>query len=110
MDEISNKYKAEAQNQLNWIAESSATFNAACKKLKDATEQKILEIDKIDPIREDKTNRLKLKLKQDLAKLLVQFEKDQKNSFLDGIIKLEDIYHEKEKRRMKEIEEELISM
>lgn len=110
MDEISLKYQQEAQNQLNGIASAKAAFEAECKALKDSTEEKIAALDQTDPLKEDKANKLKLELKKDLNKKLVQFEKDQRHNFTDGIVKLEDIFHEKEVRRMKEIEQEILSM
>lgn len=110
MDEISLKYQQTAQNQLNHIEDVARAFQQKCQELKDEAEQKINALDPNSPDLQDKTNHLKLELKEALNTVLAQLEHELKRSFGIGLLELEDIYHQKELQSMKTLEQEILAL
>ena len=110
MDEISQQYATAAQGQLSHIENVSRAFQQKCQELKDQTEQEINALDKDSPDLQIKTNQLKLTLKENLQTVLTQLERELKRSFGIGIVELEKIYHQKELRSMKILEQEILAL
>ena len=108
MDSISQKYQEESQKQLVQIEQATVSLHQKCDELRIATEQKIASLNQQDADYQNKVNLLKLQLKRDLDTLIEQYEHDLKNNFRSGIVNLEDIYHEKEISRLKELEQEVL--
>lgn len=110
MDAISIQYQQAAQNQLNHIEAVAQAFQNKCQELKDATEQKINALDHNAPDFTDKSNHLKVELKDTLNIVLTQLKKELNRSFGIGIVELEDIYHQKEIQSMKKLEQEILAL
>lgn len=110
MDPISQKYQQAAQRQLNHIEAVGEAFRQQCQKLKDETEAKIAALDKNAPDFLEKSNHLKLNLKDNLQKVLTEMELELKRSFGIGLLELEEIYHQKELVGIKKLEQEILAL
>ncbi|MCC7432419.1 hypothetical protein IT412_02740 [Candidatus Peregrinibacteria bacterium] len=110
MDQITEKYQSTAQQQLDHSEAVFQAFQNKCNELKALIEKEISALDKTKPDYQNQVNLLKLKLKQDLDLVVKQFEKEIKRSFGKNLEALELIYKEKEKMRLQEIEQAVLTM
>jgi hypothetical protein len=110
MDQLTAKYTATAQAQLDHSEAVFQAFQKRCLELKTATENSINTLDKNLSDYQNQVNLLKLKLKQDLDVIVEQFEKEIKRSFGKNLEALEQIYKEKEVQRLQEIEQAVLTM
>lgn len=108
MDPISQKYQNASQGEMDYIEKVTQAFQTQCEQLRTQTEQKISALDPNLANRQDQENLFKLELKRSLDKLVEEYEKEIKRSFIKSIVSLEDIYHEKELIRLAELEKEIL--
>jgi len=110
MDEITQQYQQAAQAQLQHIEEVARAFQNKCLELKNEAEQKISALDKNSPQYKGESGKIKLKLKDDLATVLVKMERELKRSFGIGLIELENIYHQREIQSIIKLEEQILAL
>ena len=86
-------YDQQIQKHLDYIRMVSEACRQKCEQLKVDAEKQIAAINK--PGSEDEI-KVKVQLKKDLDKVVEEFEKEMRRSFINNLTELEEIYRQKE--------------
>ncbi|MCC6643939.1 hypothetical protein IT411_04275 [Candidatus Peregrinibacteria bacterium] len=108
--DLTTQYQQTAQKQLDYVDAVSKAFEQKCNELKSNCEKSISALDSKSPTRMEQETNLKMQLKTDLQTVLQQYETEIRKSFSHNLDDLENIYREKEKERIAEIEKMILTL